>query len=497
MNKIKILAGQTAIYGLSSILGRVVNFLLVPLYTATFLPGEYGKVVVLYSYVAILNIIFTYGMETAFFRFSPKDKENETFDHTASSVLITSILFSGVIYASADILSKSLGLVMEPYIIKWLSIIIFFDAIVAIPFARLRLQDKAVKFVIIRLMGILLTILFNIIFLVILPDIMADKYLGIIRPVIRQWYNPEMGIGYIFLANLIGSGSVLILLRKEFYNLKFSFQWSKFKPLLIYAFPIMLTGLAGMLNENLDKILIPTLIPAGFYGGNSPEAAVGVYGAAFKLSIFMMLAIQAFRYASEPFFFANADDKNAPELFAKVYYYFVILGVIIIAVVGFNIDLIGRLFLKRPEYWEALYLVPILLTGKLLYGIYINLSVWYKIKDKTKYGTYFSFLGTAVTVGGNLLLIPVIGYAGSAVTMVLCFLAMCFASYYFGRKYFSVPYDLKTTGIYILSTLFVVYTFRLFDFNNQTVGEIFAGIISAVFVVVVFIIERRKINLLK
>ncbi len=161
MNKIKILAGQTAIYGLSSILGRVVNFLLVPLYTATFLPGEYGKVVVLYSYVAILNIIFTYGMETAFFRFSPKDKENETFDHTASSVLITSILFSGVIYASADILSKSLGLVMEPYIIKWLSIIIFFDAIVAIPFARLRLQNKAVKFVIIRLMGILLTILFN------------------------------------------------------------------------------------------------------------------------------------------------------------------------------------------------------------------------------------------------------------------------------------------------------------------------------------------------
>lgn len=497
MNKIKILAGQTAIYGLSSILGRVVNFLLVPLYTATFLPGEYGKVVVLYSYVAILNIIFTYGMETAFFRFSPKDKENETFDHTASSVLITSILFSGVIYVSADILSKSLGLVMEPYIIKWLSIIIFFDAIVAIPFARLRLQNKAVKFVIIRLMGIVLTILFNIIFLVILPDIMADKYLGIIRPVIRQWYNPEMGIGYIFLANLIGSGSVLILLRKEFYNLKFSFHWSKFKPLLIYAFPIMLTGLAGMLNENLDKILLSSLIPAGFYNGNSPEAAVGVYGAAFKLSIFMMLAIQAFRYAGEPFFFANADDKNAPELFAKVYYYFVILGIIIIAVVGFNIDLIGRLFLKRPEYWEALYLVPLLLTGKLLYGIYINLSVWYKIKDKTKYGAYFSFLGTAVTVGGNLLLIPIIGYAGSAVTMVLCFLVMCFASYYFGRKYFPVPYDLKTTGIYILSTLFVVYTFRLFDFNNQTVGEIFAGIISAVFVVVVFIIERRKINLLK
>jgi len=494
MNKIKILAGQTAIYGLSSILGRVVNFLLVPLYTATFLPGEYGKVVVLYSYVAILNIIFTYGMETAFFRFSPKDKGNETFDHTATSVLVTSVLFSGVIYILAGIFSNSLGFAIEPYVIKWLAIIIFFDAIVAIPFARLRLQNKAVKFVIIRLIGILLTILFNIIFLVILPDIMADKYLGIIRPVIRQWYNPEMGIGYIFLANLIGSGTVLMLLRKEFYNLKFSFHWSKFKPLLIYAFPIMLTGLAGMLNENLDKILLPTLIPANFYGGNSPEAAVGVYGAAFKLSIFMMLAIQAFRYAVEPFFFSNADDKNAPELFAKVFYYFVILGVVIIAVVGFNIDLIGRLFLKRPEYWEALYLVPLLLTGKLLYGIYINLSVWYKIKDKTKYGTYFSFLGTAVTVCGNLLLVPVIGYAGSAVTMVLCFLAMCLASFYFGRIYFPVPYDLKTTGIYMLSTLFVVYTFRLFDFDNQTIGEVFAGIISVVFVVVVFIIERRKIN---
>ena len=494
MSKIKILAGQTAIYGLSSVLGRVVNFLLVPLYTATFLSGEYGKVVVLYSYVAIFNIIYTYGMETAFFRFSPKDKENETFDHTASSILVTSILFSAVMYALADILSKSLGFTMEPYIIKWLSIIIFFDAIVAIPFARLRLQNKAVKFVIVRLIGILLTILFNIIFLLVLPDIMADKYLGIIRPMIKQWYNPEMGIGYIFLANFIGSASVLFLLRKELYNLKFSFQWSKFKPLLIYAFPIMLTGLAGMLNENLDKILLSNLIPAGFYDGKSPEAVVGVYGAAFKLSIFMMLAIQAFRYAGEPFFFANADDKNAPKLFAKVYYYFVILGVIIIAVVGFNIDLIGRLFLRRPEYWEALYLVPLLLTGKLLYGIYINLSVWYKIKDKTKYGTYFSFLGTAVTVVGNLLLIPVIGYAGSAVTMVLCFLAMCFASYYFGRKYFSVPYDLKTTGIYMLSTLFIVYTFRLFDFNNQTFGEIFAGIISIVFVVVVFVIERRKIT---
>ncbi|UII27737.1 polysaccharide biosynthesis C-terminal domain-containing protein [Fulvivirga maritima] len=492
MSKIKSLASQTAIYGISSILGRLLNYALVPIHTDLFPnPNDLGVVTGLYAYTAIFLVLYTFGMETAFFRFATKDNKEDTYNITASFVFFCSTVLSILIFLFSDTLAAWAGYPDSSNLVTWLAIILWIDGLLAIPFARIRLENKAKLFATARIINIVINVGLQVLFLYLIPLIIRKGWTG------AEWlqtvYDPDLGIGYIFLANLIANILLLGILGKWLLKVKLTFNSQKLKPILIYASPILLTGLAGMLNEQLDKILIEKFLPDHFYDDMTSTAAVGVYGQTFKLSIFMMLAIQAFRYAGEPFFFSNAKDKKAPELFAKIMHYFVLLSLLIFLMVSINVELIGFVFLRSSTYRTALYLVPILLLGKLFYGIYMNLSIWFKLTDQTMYGTYFSIFGAAITIIGNILLIPVIGYTGSAITSVLCYLCMTIICYRIGNKKYPIPYNFKILSVYIIIACIIAAGTQLFKLENFWMDSIVKLAISLSIVMFIYFIEKPKL----
>jgi O-antigen/teichoic acid export membrane protein len=494
---IKQLAGQTIWYGVSSILARLLNYLLIIVHTKVFLTGEYGIITNLYAYTAFFLVLCTFGMETAFFRFATKHKEKKdtVFTQANTFVILISILVTVSIFFSSQFIANILDYSDQAYLIRMLAAIILIDAIVAIPFAQLRLDNRPIYFAVIRVISILLQIVLNLIFLLVFPAISNGAYLSFLQPIIYSIYDPDFGVGYVFLANLLGNSVMLLFLGKYLLKLKLKFDWELFKPMLIYSIPILITGISGMVNENLDKILVRELLPDNFYPDKTSQQALGVYGAVFKLSVFMVLAIQAFRYAAEPFFFSNAEDKKAPELFARVMFYFVLVNLIIYVGVTLNMDLIGQVFLRNPVYREGLFVVPYLLTGKLFFGIYINLSIWFKLTSKTYYGTYFSILGAVVTVLGNILLIPVIGYLGSAITLILCYLSMSAVCYFYGQKNFYIPYNVKKIFLHIGGAIVFSVGIYNIDFENMTIKYIMGVVCTFVYVGFLVLTEGRKILL--
>ena len=447
MSIAKRLASQTAIYGVSSIVGRVLSYLLVPVYTSHFGPGEYGIVTGLYAYVSFLNVVFTYGLETTFFRFAnrPGTDRRELYNRTLSLLLLSSVVLTVLLALLARPL---LALLDAPpghseYAV-WMALILGMDAVAALPFARLRLENKARKFATIRLLNILVYVGLNLFFVVLCPNVLEaapGTLLAGLHPLVTAVYEPTLGVGYVFLSNLIASALTLLLLAAEL--LDFNFRWPRpafLRPLLAYALPLMLMGLAGMVNETLDRILLPAWLPKGFYPGLSALAAVGVYGACYKLSIFMSLVIQAFRYAAEPFFFSQGTEKNSPATFALVLKWFTLCCAFIFVGISLNLSWIGPQFLKRPVYLTGLSVVPILLLANLFLGVYYNLSVWFKLTDKTYYGTYIGAAGAVLTIVLNFVLIPIMGYMGSAWATLACYFMMAGLCWWLGERHFPVPY---------------------------------------------------------
>jgi len=486
MNPLKKLASEAGLYGLPSILGRLLNYLLVTLHTAVFIPEQFGSIGKLYAYAAFLNIIYTYGMETAYFRFTTKEKSENYYEQAFTAILLSSIIFSGSIFIFADPIIKFLELSVPTFIVRYLAGIFFIDAIVAIPLAKLRLAHKAKKFAFTRMSSVVLIILLNLCFLMLFP------YLAKVG--IMEWDTQKpYDIGYVFLANLLANLSMIAILYKEIFLVKLRFNWARIKKMLVYSFPILLMGIAGISVDQLDKVIFEYLLPENFYEGKSAEAALGIYVATFKLSVFMMLAIQAFRYAGEPFFFSQAEDKEAPELFAKVLYYFVSLSLVIWVGVSLNADLIGRVFLSGDEYREALFLVPILLFGKLFFGIYINLSIWFKITDKTYYGVYISVLGGVVALIGNLLLIPVLGYTGAALTSVLAYFSMMIYCYFAGQKHFKIPYPVGKIALNIIVAGVVIVAFFYFKPSSVWLNYGLGIGITLLYAGLMFLYERKRI----
>lgn len=425
MSIAKKLVGQTAAYGLSSIVGRALNYLLVPLYTAVFLPEEYGVVTYLYAFVAFFNILYTYGMETAYFRFANKPDTNQhrLYNQVLSLIICSSIVFTAVLILASGAIASYIGYPDQQEYIIWLALVLAIDAIVAIPFARLRLEGRPMKFTSIKLSNILLTVGANMFFLVLCRNIYQGEYLQGLRPLVERIYNPDFGVGYIFLINLVANALLIPMLWREFRDFRFSLNREVLQPMWLYAYPLLFMGLAGMVNEVIDRILLERWLPESFYPDMSNMAAVGVYGACYKLSIFMTLAIQAFRYAAEPFFFSQSGDRNSPTTFALVMKWFVIVCAFIFLFISANLEDFA-LLLRSPQYREGIMVVPVLLLANLFLGVYYNLSVWFKLTDKTKYGTYISFGGAAVTILFNLLLIPVLGYMGSAVATLVCYFSI-------------------------------------------------------------------------
>lgn len=439
MSILKKLAGQTAIYGVSSILGRLLNFLLLPIHTAVFAPAQMGVVTDLYASVTFLNVLYTYGMETAFFRHVGQFG-NKSFSTATTSVLISSTVFSAALWLLQDPYAGYFGYEDKGWLVACLAVIVWIDAILAIPFARLRQQNHARRFAIYRIISIVAMVGFNSFFLLLCKPVAEGELLPALQDSLGSLYDPEVGVGYVFLSNLLGNLILLVVSLPMWKGFRWEIDRTIWKQMMLYALPILLTGLAGMANENLDKLLFKTLLPDGFYDNLSAQQALGIYGANFKLSVFMMLAIQAFRYAGEPFFFNQAEQKDAPELFAKILHYFYLTGLLLFVGVSLNLPLIADIFLRQQVYHGALYVVPWLLFAKLLFGVYINISIWYKLKNKTIMGTYITVAGMAMTVVGDIVLIPIFGFMGAAIANLACYGLMVLLCYRIGRKYFPVPY---------------------------------------------------------
>ncbi len=443
--QLQSLAKDTAIYGVSSILGKFLNWLLVPMYTYVLAgSADYGQVANLYAWSALLLVIMTYGMETGFFRFANKNKETATvvYGNTLISVGFTSLLFGLAAVVFAQPVANALGYAHHPEYIAMMGVVIALDAIGSIPFAWLRFKNRPIKFASLKLLMILTNILFNIFFLMVCPWMYQNN------PGLIDWFfRPDYGVGYVLVANVIQTIMVTLLLIPEIRKATFSFDAGLLRQILRYSLPLMVLGIAGIMNQTLDKIIFPYLM-------DDPETAIselGIYSACFKISMVMMMFTQAFRYAYEPFIFARHKDKNSREAYADVMKFFVIFSWLIFLGMVFYLDLIQ--FLIQSDYRIGLRVIPIVLMSYIFQGIFFNLSLWYKLTDKTHYGAWISLLGTLITLAINIVFVPLFSYMASAWASFACYLVMMIISYFLGQKHMPVNYDLKRIGFYTLLAL--------------------------------------------
>lgn len=475
MGKIQRLAGETVLYGLGSIVPRFLNFLLVTLHTAVFPPEEYGIITKVYAYVGVINVIFLFGMETAYFRFASKGgaSEKRIFDLAQTVVVIISLVLSLAFILSAVPIAGTLSIPGREDIVIWLVLLMFVDAVAAIPFARLRLQKKALRFAAGKLINIVILIGLNVYFLKLSSTFDAD-------------------VSFVILANLAANLFYLVFFGRTLLSWRPGFDKVISPAMFSYAYPVMITGLAGMMNEMFSRITLDKWLPDGFYEGKTAEYAVGVFGACYKLAVLMNLAIQAFRYAAEPFFFSNAAEKNSPQLFARVNHYFIIICCVILLGVSINLDIL-KYFLGDPRFWEGLHIVPILLLAYLFLGVYYNFSVWFKLTDRTYYGTLTTLVGMVITVVGNYFLIPILGYEGSAIAALLCYGGMTLLCYLLGQRFYPIPYNITKGVLYITVTLAIVYAVNAIDFERQVLATAFHLSVIVVYLVIVYLLERKEL----
>lgn len=439
MSILKKLAGQTVIYGLSSIIGRFLNYLLVPLHTtaSVFSPEQYGVITEMYAYVAFLIILLTYGMETAFFRFSSQPGANHAgvFKTALNSVTATTVVFIAVAIVFAQPIADWLRYSDRKEFVVWFAIIVGLDAVASLPLARLRAQNKAKTFALINVLNVLVNIGMNVLFLLwVVPQGKAGG-----TDVLTRWlYIPEMGVGYVFIANLTASAVKFLVLLPVMLSVHGRFDRVLLREMLIYALPLLLAGLAGMINETIDRILLKRVL-WDIRGEAETLRLVGIYGANYKLSIVISLMIQAFRYAAEPFFFNQQSNTDAPKLYAHVLNWFTLALTSTFLGVMLYID-VFKLFIRNPEYWIGLRAVPVLLLANIFLGIYYNQSVWYKLTGKTAYGAWLALGGAVITIAINVVLIPSLDYMASAWATFFCYGFMMVASYALGQRFYPVPY---------------------------------------------------------
>jgi O-antigen/teichoic acid export membrane protein len=473
----KKLFQQTFIYGLATVLPRMLNVLMVPLYTHVLPKEEYGEVSIIFAYFVFFNVILAYGMETAFFRFYNKMKNSrEVLSTSGWSIVGTSLLFFTIAFLAQDFIAEITKIPLK--YIQLAIWILFLDALVIIPFTWLRAAEKPMRFAVIKLINVSINLGLNVFFLLYLEDLAGENN------VFQSIYVPDFEISYIFISNLVASGVTLLLMLPFYFKIDFSFNSKLWKSMMSYAFPVLVAGLAFSVNEVFDRIMLDYLLPQDI-----ARSEIGAYAACYKLALFMTLFATAFRLGIEPFFFSHADAKNAKETYAIITKYFVVFGSFILIAVIVFIDLLKELLIQNSTYWEAMHIVPIILLANLFLGIYHNLSVWYKITDRTRYGGYISIVGALFTLVLNILLIPIIGYTGSAIATLVAYGLMMLLSYFYGRKYYPIPYNLKKIGGYlVISVLFSVFSFYVFR------GNYFVGIsLLLIFLVTVYVAERKQL----
>ena len=460
MGLYKSLFKQTAIYGLATVLPRMLSFLLVRLYTGILPTGEYGEVSIVLSWMVFFNVVLSYGMETAFFRFynSETDKENVIATSTIS------IFWSSIIFLFGALIFRgtlaSLANVEVQYITYAIWILVL-DALVIVPFSKLRANQRPMLYAVIKIGNVAVNLLLNLFFLLLLPKIAAanpNSFIG-------NLYVENYEIGYIFVSNLAASLLTLLVLSPNYLSLTRKFDKALWKKMMQYGLPILVAGIAFAVNEHFDKILLGYWLPE-----NVAKSEVGAYSACYKLGLFMVLFATAFRLGIEPFFFSHSNHEKAPQTYAMITKYFVIFGSLILLGVIVFADVLKFLLLHDKSYWEAMKVVPLIILANFFLGIYNNLSVWYKLTDRTKMGAYISIVGAVLTLILNYLLIPKFSYYGSAIATIAAYGSMMFISYVMGNKYYPIPYDMEKIGGYLgLSIVFSAISFYGFR-ENYFVG---------------------------
>ena len=489
MSTAKKFAGQTAVYGVSTIASRVLSFFLTPVYTKAYAPGAYGILTTMFSYVSILNAVMAFGMETTFFRYLNKHENNkqQVYNNAFASVFAISILFllltlpfTGHIANLIKVGNDTPHADFLKYIDYFIAILVI-DAWCVIPFAKIRADGKPGRYGLIKFINIIIFIALNLTFIWGLPFWINHHLPG--YGWISHWY-VKGWVGYVFLSNLIASILTLVLLLPELLKIRFNLNGTMLKDMYAYSWPVLIANLSFIINENLDKLLLGKLLPQ-----NISVHDVGVYGACAKISLFLSIFVQAFRLGAEPFFFSHAKNKNAGQTYARIMDYFVIAVCVIFVALISNIEIL-KYFIPNKSYWIGLDVVPPLVFGYVSLGIYMNLSVWYKLSDQTKYGLYISGIGAILTIVLNVLFIPKYSYMASAWVSLIAYTVMMILSYIWGQKNYPIPYNVKKNLAYIISSILIVFlSFYIFKRN------IFAGdALLLLYALAAFYFERRDLK---
>ena len=492
MALLKKLAGETAIYGVSNVLSRILHYLLLTPYLTRVFDGpdkdQYGIHGLMYAFAALLMVLFTYRMETAFFRFGSRDGNmNITFSTATISLLVTTLCFvATALFFSEDVASFLTQAADQRYVI-WFAFIIGLDALAAVPFARLRLENRPIRFATIKVINILVNAALVLFFLEVCPRLLAGGSTWV-----ATIYSPNRELDYVFISNLIASAVVLLLLVPQFFKIQLQFDGALFRRMLRYAWPLIIVGIAGVINQLLDRYLLKEWLP-GDLASNLTQ--VGIYNGCVKLAVLMNLFTQAFNYAAEPFFFRHADRQDSRLVYAQVAQAFALVGSLVFLGIMLYIDIVKLMIAE--DYWEGLRVVPILLIAYLSLGLYYNFSIWYKLTDHTKIGAGIALAGAAVTLLVNYLLIPKIGYMGSAWAALSCYGLMCALSYWIGRKHYPVPYPIGRILSYVLGAVAV---YMLSNSLRPTLARSFWSILAVnttlllSYVATIVVFEGRNIR---
>lgn len=485
MAGLKSLAKDTAIYGMSSIVGRFLNYLLVPLYTAKLSveSGGYGVITNIYSYVALLLVILTYGMETSFFRFANKKDEDpmRAYSSILLSIGSTSLLFVLLVLAFLPQVSAFIGYSDHPEYVGVMAACVAIDAFQTIPFAFLRYKKRAIKFAALKLLFIVLNIALNLVYFIALPAL-YDSHPDIVGIV----YDPTVGVGYAFFINLFCTALITLFFWRELTGFKYVFDRQLMRRILSYSWPILVLGITGILNQTADKILFPFI-----YAGSDATAQLGIYGAASKVAMIMAVITQAFRYAYEPFVFGKTADRDNAATQAQAMKFFIIFTLLAFLAVIAYIDIIK--YIIAPAYWSGLRVIPIVMAAEIMMGVYFNLSFWYKLTDRTIWGAVFSGIGCAVLVAINVIFVPRYGYMACAWAGFAGYGTAMLISYFVGRKYYPIDYPLRRIACYLLlaAAIFAAYTWIVID--NFLLNILLRTALLAVFAIAIVKAEHFRL----
>jgi len=472
LSTLKTFFKDTIIYGLATVLPRLMNFVLVPLHTDTLDTASYSDNTYFYVYAAFFNVLLTYGMETAFFRFfSKSDIKAKVFSTTLISLSVTTVVVFGLVFIFNQQISESLGLRLDYF--NYLAGVIALDTLVVAPFAYLRATGKPIKFTAIKLSNIAIYVALNFFFLWAVPKF----------GIAISGYDKSDLVKYIFISNIAASAFTLILLSPYFFKTKLVFDKAILKQMLNYSWPIMVAGLAYVINENFDKWILPQLLDKNINGA---------YAGCYKIAVFMTIFIQAFRLGAEPFFFNHAKEKNAKQTYATIMKYFVVFGSLMLLFIVAYLDIFKVLIVRDESYWIALDIIPIVLLANLCLGIYFNLAIWYKLTDKTRYGMYISIVGAIITIAFNMLLIPKFGFIAAAWATLLAYLSMVVISYVLGQKHYKVPYDVFRVLLYLF--LGAGLSFLIYHNTYIKTNYYLSTTILLAFFTFIIVLERDEIK---